>query len=70
MILLSMKLRLKAKYQKIMAVRTVSENLVMAYNMKLQCNVFQISEKLGGISLKDGDDVNTYVVWIEQKVKD
>jgi hypothetical protein len=70
MILLSMELQLQAKYQKIMAVQTVLDKLVMADDIKLQCNVFQISDGLVGIHFKDGDDVDSYAVWIDQTVND
>jgi hypothetical protein len=53
-----------------MAVQTVLDKLVMADDIKLQCNVFQISDGLVGIHFKDGDDVDSYTVWIDQTVND
>jgi hypothetical protein len=50
--------------------RTLWEKLATAYKAKLKFNVFQIREELLGIRLEDCDDVDTYALWIDQKVKD
>ena len=50
--------------------RTLWEKLATAYKGKLKCKVFQIREELLGIRLEDCDDVETYALRIDQKVKD
>jgi len=51
-------------------VRTLWENLATAYKAKLKFNVVQIREELVGIRLEDCDNVDSYALWIDQKVKD
>jgi len=69
-ILLAMEPRLLASYMEITDARTLWEKLATAYIAKLKFNVFQIREELFGIRLEDCDDVDTYAVWIDHKVKD
>jgi len=69
-ILLSMEPRLQALYMEITDARTLWEKLPMVYKAKLKFNVFQIKEELLGIRNEDCDDVDTYALQIDQKVKD
>jgi len=69
-ILLGMEPRLQASYMEITDARTLWEKLATAYKAKLKFNVVQIREELLGIRLKDCDDVETYALRIDQKVKD
>ena len=69
-ILLGMEPRLQASYMEIMDVRTFWDKLATAYKAKLKFNVFEIREQLLGIRLKDCDDVDSYALRIDQKVKD
>jgi len=69
-ILLGMEPRLQASYMEITDARTLWEKLATAYKAKLKFNVFQIREELLGIRLEDCDDVDTYALRIDQKVKD
>ena len=69
-ILFSKEPRLQASYMEITDARTLWEKLATAYKAKLKFNVFQIQDKLLGIRLEDCDDVDTYALRIEQKVKD
>jgi len=69
-ILLGMEPGLQASYREITDARTLWEKLVTAYKAKLKLNVFQIQEELLGIRLEDCDDVGSYALWIDQKVKD
>jgi len=69
-ILLGMEPRLQASYMEITDARTLWEKLATAYKAKLKFNVFQIREELLGIRLEECDDVETYALRIDQKVKD
>ena len=69
-ILLGIEPRLQASYMEITDARTLWEKLATAYKAKLKFNVVQIREELLGIRLKDCDDVETYALRIDQKVKD
>jgi len=69
-ILLGMEPRLQASYMEITDARTLWEKLTTAYKAKLKFNVFQIREELLGLRLEECDDVETYALRIDQKVKD
>jgi len=69
-IMLGMEPRLQASYMEITDARTLWEKLATAYMAKLKFNVFQIREELLGILLEDCDDVDSYALRIDQKVKD
>jgi hypothetical protein len=69
-ILLGMEPRLQALYIEITNARTLWEKLATAYKSKLKFNVFQVREEIFGIRLEDCDDVDTYALLIDQKVKD
>jgi hypothetical protein len=68
-ILLSMEPRLQTSYMEITDAQTLWEKLATAYKVQMKFNVFQIRVELLGIRLEDCDDVDTYTLWIDQKVK-
>jgi hypothetical protein len=61
---------LQAWYMETTEARTIFEKLGMAYKVKLKFFVFQIQEELLGIRLKDYNNIDTYALWIDEKVKD
>jgi hypothetical protein len=69
-ILLGIEPWLQASYMEITDARTLWEKLATGYKARLKFNVFQIRKELLGIRLEDCDDVDSYSLRINQKVKD
>ena len=70
MILLGMQPRLHALHMEITQAQTLWETLAMVYKAKLKFIVSQVLEELLGIRLEDCDNVDTYALRIDHKVKD
>jgi len=69
-ILLGMEPRIQAEYIIVKDVKTLWEQLALAYKSKLKLNIFEIREDLWSIKLQDCGDVDNYASRIDQKVKD